>query len=64
MTALERLKKIDPDLALTAATDKFEKRFKITEKLITEDGKRFEDMTLPEMDEYWEKAKKELITDD
>ena len=52
-----RLKKIDPDLALTAATDKFEKRFKLTEKLILEDGKRFEDMTLPEMDEYWEKAK-------
>lgn len=55
-----RLKKVDPDLALTAATDKFEKRFKLTEKLILADGKRFEDMTLPEMDEYWEKAKKEL----
>ena len=52
-----RLKKVDPDIALTAATDKFEKRFKITERLIKEDGKRFEDMTLPEMDEYWEKAK-------
>ncbi|MCR5809775.1 MAG: nucleoside triphosphate pyrophosphohydrolase [Clostridiales bacterium] len=55
-----RLKKVDPDLALTAATDKFEKRFKLTEKLILADGRRFEDMTLPEMDEYWEKAKKEL----
>ncbi|MBO4563127.1 MAG: nucleoside triphosphate pyrophosphohydrolase [Clostridia bacterium] len=55
-----RLKKVDPDLALTAATDKFERRFKLTEKLISEDGKRFEDMTLPEMDEYWERAKKEL----
>lgn len=53
-----RLKKVDPDLALTAATDKFEKRFKLTEKLILEDGKRFDDMTLAEMDEYWEKAKK------
>ena len=52
-----RLKKVDPDLALTAATDKFEKRFKLTEKLVLADGKRFEDMTLPEMDEYWEKAK-------
>lgn len=55
-----RLKKVDPDLALTAATDKFEKRFKLTEKLILKDGKRFEDMTLSEMDEYWEKAKEEL----
>jgi uncharacterized protein YabN with tetrapyrrole methylase and pyrophosphatase domain len=54
-----RLKKVDPDLALTAATDKFERRFKLTEKLILEDGKRFEDMTLPEMDEYWERAKEE-----
>ncbi|MBR3383587.1 MAG: nucleoside triphosphate pyrophosphohydrolase [Clostridia bacterium] len=53
-----RLKKVDPDLALTAATDKFEKRFKLTEKLMLEDGKRFDDMTLAEMDEYWEKAKK------
>ncbi len=52
-----RLKKVDPDLALTAATDKFEKRFKLTEQLIKADGKHFEDMTLPEMDEYWEKAK-------
>lgn len=52
-----RLKKVDPDLALTVATDKFERRFKLTEKLILEDGKSFEDMTLPEMDEYWEKAK-------
>ena len=55
-----RLKKVDPDLALTAATDKFEKRFKLTEQLILKDGKSFADMTLPEMDEYWEKAKKTL----
>lgn len=58
-----RLKKVDPDLALTHATDKFEKRFKLTEKLIAEDGKRLEEMTLPEMDVYWEKAKKELETE-
>ena len=58
-----RLEKVDPDLALTAATDKFEKRFKLTEKLITEDGRKFEDMTLPEMDLYWEQAKAELETE-
>ena len=52
-----RLKKIDPDLALTYATDKFEKRFKLTEKLIKEEGKSFADMTLAEMDGYWDKAK-------
>ena len=57
-----RLRKIDPDLALKAATDKFERRFRLTEQLIAEDGKRFEDMTLPEMDDYWEKAK--IILDD
>ncbi len=55
-----RLKKVDPDLALTAATLKFEKRFKLTEQLILADGKRFDEMTLPEMDEYWEKAKAAL----
>ncbi len=58
-----RLKKVDPDLALTAATDKFERRFKLTEELIRADGKRFEDMSLPEMDEYWEKAKEKLEND-
>lgn len=58
-----RLKKIDPDLALTAATDKFEKRFKLTEKLVTEDGKKFSEMALPEMDVYWERAK-ELLKDE
>ena len=58
-----RLKKVDPDLALTAATDKFERRFKLTERLIREDGKRFEDMTLPEMDKYWDRAK-ELLKED
>ncbi len=55
-----RLNKVDPDLALTYATDKFEKRFKLTEKLIKEEGKAFADMTLAEMDEYWEKAKEML----
>lgn len=55
-----RLKKVDPDLALTAATDKFEKRFKLTESLIIADGKKLEDMSLAEMDEYWERAKKAL----
>ena len=55
-----RLRKIDPDLALTEATDKFERRFKLTERLILEDGKSFGDMTLPEMDVYWERAKKVL----
>ena len=55
-----RLKKVDPDLALTYATDKFEKRFKLTEKLIREDGKSFDGMTLEEMDKYWDKAKELL----
>ena len=52
-----RLVKTDPDLALTYATDKFEKRFKLTEKLIKEEGRSFEGMTLEEMDRYWDRAK-------
>ena len=53
-----RLVKTDPDLALTYATDKFEKRFKLTEKLIKAEGRSFEGMTLEEMDAYWDTVKK------
>ncbi len=55
-----RLLKIDPELALSAATDKFEKRFELMERQILLEGKKPEDMTLAEMDVFWERVKKEL----
>lgn len=53
-----RLLKLDPEEALTEATDKFLSRFKRMETRILEDGKALKDMTLPEMDAYWDAIKK------
>ena len=52
-----RLAKVAPELALKSAIDKFMGRFEQTEKRILEDGKRMEDMTLHEMDAYWDRVK-------
>jgi len=53
-----RLLKIDPEEALTDAVDKFIARFSRMEMRILEDGKRLENMTLTEMDAYWDAIKK------
>ena len=52
-----RLAGCDAEEALTAATEKFIRRFTAMESLIRADGKHLEDMTLPEMDVYWDRAK-------
>ena len=52
-----RLVKVDPELALSAATDKFMKRFISMEALILSEGKRLEGMGLTEMDSYWDRIK-------
>lgn len=53
---------VDAELALQAATDKFLKRFCLMEKLILEDGKKCENMSLEEMDTYWDRCK-ELLSE-
>ncbi|MBR5948023.1 MAG: nucleoside triphosphate pyrophosphohydrolase [Clostridia bacterium] len=53
-----RLLKVDPELALGAATDKFMRRFISMEQLILSEGLDFGNMTLEEMDRYWEMVKK------
>lgn len=53
-----RLLKVDPELALNAATDKFMRRFIAMEKLILGEGRSLSDMSLEEMDTYWERIKK------
>lgn len=55
---VSRLCKVDPELALGKATDKFMRRFIDMEKLILQDGRSFDGMTLEQMDQYWEKVKK------
>ena len=52
-----RLLGFDGEDTLHAATDKFIRRFEQMEKNIDAAGKKLENMTLAEMDEYWELAK-------
>jgi XTP/dITP diphosphohydrolase len=49
---------IDPEEALERTNKKFIKRFQYLETESAKDGKKMGEMTLAEMDEYWEKAKK------
>ncbi len=49
---------IDPEEALERTNKKFIKRFQYLESESAKDGKKMGEMSLTEMDEYWEKAKK------
>ncbi len=51
---------IDAELALKAATDKFIRRFDATEKLVAENGLDMPQLSIEELDIYWDKAKKQL----
>ncbi len=53
-----RFIQIDPEEALERTNKKFIKRFQYLERESAADGKKMGEMTLAEMDEYWEKAKK------
>lgn len=48
---------IDAEEALHEATDRMVSRFQYIEKKAKEQGKKLEDMSLEEMDKYWEEAK-------
>lgn len=50
---------INPEEALERTNRKFIQRFQYLEREAVKDGKKIEDMTLAEMDVYWERAKKE-----
>lgn len=53
-----RFVNIDPEEALERTNKKFIKRFQYLESESKKDGKSIEKMSLEEMDEYWEKAKR------
>ena len=55
-----RLSNVEAETALQQATEKFIRRFTAMENLILRDGKRLEDLTLSEMDVYWEGSKQRL----
>ena len=50
---------IDPEEALEKTNVKFINRFNFMEDKILKDGKKFKDMSLKDMDEYWEISKSE-----
>ncbi len=54
---LSRFVKVDCEHALTAATDKFIRRFAQVEELADRQGRPMESMTLAELDKLWEEAK-------
>lgn len=49
---------VDPEMALERTNKKFIKRFQFLESQSKKDGKELSDMTLAEMDAYWNAAKK------
>lgn len=54
---ISRFLKINPEFALTKATEKFINRFEYVEKAIISEGKSFSDMTLEQLDSFWNDAK-------
>ncbi len=54
-----RLAGCDPEEVLTAATEKFIRRFTAMEALILRDGKTLKGLTLAEMDVYWDQVKRQ-----
>ena len=52
-----RFLNINPENALERTNKKFIKRFSYLEQKATEDGKKLQDMSLDEMDVYWDQAK-------
>lgn len=53
-----RLYKVNPDNALERTNQKFIRRFNYIEQEAKNSGKKLKEMTLSEMDELWEQAKK------
>ena len=53
-----RFLKADPDEALNAATDKFIRRFRLMEAQAVRSGRPREELSLDEMNELWEAAKR------
>lgn len=55
---LSRFLKVDPESALERTNKKFIKRFQYLEERASKNGKSLGDMTLAEMDVFWNEAKK------
>jgi MazG family protein len=58
VTNLARWYEVEPESALKATNRKFRRRFSHVEKRVVESGKPWPDVSLEEMDEHWEEAKR------
>jgi tetrapyrrole methylase family protein / MazG family protein len=56
---LARWKKIDAESALRATNKKFKSRFSYIEMKVKENGKRLEEMSLEDLETFWQAAKKQ-----
>lgn len=52
-----RLKNIEPEQALQACNDKFARRFNYIEEKVKKAGRRLKELSLEEMDLFWDEAK-------
>lgn len=52
-----RFMDIEPEITLQETSDRFIKRFAYIEEHVSQSGKKMEEMTLTELDKYWDKAK-------
>lgn len=57
---VSRFVDVEPEEALTAATDKFISRFALVERKAQALGRDMKDMTLAELDQLWDQAKDDL----
>jgi tetrapyrrole methylase family protein / MazG family protein len=57
---LARFLKVNPEDALRGSTNRFADRFHLVEAQAAEQGRSLPDLTLAEMDELWERAKRQL----
>lgn len=63
LTNYARFINVNPEDALERTNKRFIKRFQIMEKEIEQEGLNLSDMSLSEMDIYWEKAKQKYLSE-
>ena len=61
LTNYSRFVNVNPEDALERTNKRFIKRFQIMEDIIKKDGLILSEMTLSNMDLYWEKAKEKYL---
>lgn len=61
---LSRHLDVNPEQALRDSNIKFISRFSVVEQLLQQDGRLMDDCSVEELEDYWEKAKALMSTDE